>query len=71
MQELSKKILYEGTQTEKNLWEAFEGKSMVWNKYTYFACGVPEVSGKKDGASGFVCGSWSDGVRIVGRHLQP
>ena len=28
---------YEGTQTEKNLWEAFAGESQARNKYTYFA----------------------------------
>ncbi len=26
-----------GTQTEKNLWEAFAGESMARNKYDYFA----------------------------------
>jgi len=33
-----------GTQTEKNLWEAFAGESMARNKYTYFA-----AKAKKDG----------------------
>ena len=28
---------YAGTQTEKNLEEAFAGESMARNKYTYFA----------------------------------
>ena len=28
---------YVGTQTEKNLWEAFAGESQARNKYTYFA----------------------------------
>ena len=28
---------YAGTQTEKNLWEAFSGESQARNKYTYFA----------------------------------
>ena len=28
---------YEGTKTEKNLWEAFAGESQARNKYTYFA----------------------------------
>ena len=28
---------YEGTQTEKNLWEALAGESQARNKYTYFA----------------------------------
>ena len=28
---------YEGTQTEKNLLEAFSGESQARNKYTYFA----------------------------------
>ena len=28
---------YAGTQTEKNLWDAFAGESMARNKYTYFA----------------------------------
>ena len=28
---------YEGTKTEKNLWEAFSGESQARNKYTYFA----------------------------------
>ena len=28
---------YEGTQTEKNLWEAFAGESQARNKYNYFA----------------------------------
>ena len=28
---------YEGTQTEKNLQEAFAGESQARNKYTYFA----------------------------------
>ena len=29
---------YTGTQTEKNLQEAFAGESQARNKYTYFAC---------------------------------
>ena len=29
---------YTGTQTEKNLQEAFTGESQARNKYTYFAC---------------------------------
>ena len=29
--------MYEGTKTEKNLWEAFAGESQARNKYTYFA----------------------------------
>ena len=33
-----------GTQTEKNLWEAFAGESMARNKYTYFS-----AKAKKDG----------------------
>lgn len=28
---------YEGTRTEKNLWEAFAGESQARNKYNYFA----------------------------------
>ena len=32
-----KKNPYAGTQTEKNLWEAFAGESQARNKYTYFA----------------------------------
>ncbi len=28
---------YAGTQTEKNLWDAFAGESQARNKYTYFA----------------------------------
>lgn len=28
---------YEGTKTEKNLWEAFAGESQARNKYTFFA----------------------------------
>ena len=28
---------YKGTQTEKNLMEAFAGESQARNKYTYFA----------------------------------
>ena len=28
---------YSGTQTEKNLWEAFAGESQARNKYSYFA----------------------------------
>ena len=28
---------YDGTKTEKNLWEAFAGESQARNKYTYFA----------------------------------
>lgn len=28
---------YAGTQTEKNLWQAFSGESQARNKYTYFA----------------------------------
>ena len=28
---------YQGTKTEKNLWEAFGGESMARNKYTYYA----------------------------------
>ena len=35
---------YAGTQTEKNLWEAFAGESQARNKYTYFASRA-----KKDG----------------------
>lgn len=35
---------YKGTQTEKNLWEAFAGESQARNKYTYFAS-----KAKKDG----------------------
>ena len=35
---------YAGTQTEKNLWEAFAGESQARNKYTYFAS-----QAKKDG----------------------
>ena len=35
---------YAGTQTEKNLAEAFAGESMARNKYTYFAS-----KAKKDG----------------------
>ncbi len=35
---------YAGTQTEKNLWEAFAGESQARNKYTYFAS-----KAKKDG----------------------
>lgn len=35
---------FKGTQTEKNLWEAFAGESMARNKYTYFA-----GQAKKDG----------------------
>ncbi len=31
------KTKYCGTQTEKNLWEAFAGESQARNKYTYFA----------------------------------
>ncbi|MBQ0079443.1 MAG: rubrerythrin family protein [Eubacterium sp.] len=31
------KNIYEGTKTEKNLWEAFAGESQARNKYTYFA----------------------------------
>ncbi len=33
-----------GTQTEKNLWEAFSGESQATNKYTYYAS-----QAKKDG----------------------
>lgn len=28
---------YAGTQTEKNLWEAFAGESQARNKYSFFA----------------------------------
>ena len=35
---------YAGTQTEKNLMEAFSGESQARNKYTYFAS-----KAKKDG----------------------
>ena len=35
--EVEKKHPYAGTQTEKNLWEAFAGESQARNKYTYFA----------------------------------
>ncbi len=35
---------YAGTQTEKNLQEAFSGESQARNKYTYFA----SVAKKKD-----------------------
>ena len=34
---MDKKTKYSGTQTEKNLWEAFAGESQARNKYTYFA----------------------------------
>ncbi len=34
---MEKKNPYAGTQTEKNLWEAFAGESQARNKYTYFA----------------------------------
>ena len=34
---MNAKNMYEGTQTEKNLWEAFAGESQARNKYTYFA----------------------------------
>ena len=40
----AKKTKYSGTQTEKNLWEAFAGESQARNKYTYFAS-----KAKKDG----------------------
>ena len=33
-----------GSQTEKNLWTAFQGESMARNKYSYFAS-----KAKKDG----------------------
>ena len=34
---------YAGTQTEKNLWEAFAGESQARNKYTYFASKAKKV----------------------------
>ena len=34
---VKKNTKYAGTQTEKNLWEAFAGESQARNKYTYFA----------------------------------
>ncbi len=34
---MEKSTKYAGTQTEKNLWEAFAGESQARNKYTYFA----------------------------------
>lgn len=34
---MSAKNMYEGTRTERNLWEAFAGESQARNKYTYFA----------------------------------
>ena len=34
---MDNKNKYAGTQTEKNLWEAFAGESQARNKYTYFA----------------------------------
>ena len=34
---MDKKNKYAGTQTEKNLMEAFVGESQARNKYTYFA----------------------------------
>ena len=34
---MNAKNMYEGTQTEKNLWKAFAGESQARNKYTYFA----------------------------------
>ena len=34
---MSSENRYAGTQTEKNLWAAFEGESQARNKYTYFA----------------------------------
>lgn len=36
---------YAGTQTEKNLQEAFAGESQARNKYTYFAS-VAKISNK-------------------------
>jgi len=41
---MSNKYNLKGTQTEKNLLEAFAGESMARNKYTYFA-----AKAKKDG----------------------
>ena len=41
---MEKKNIYAGTNTEKNLWEAFAGESQARNKYTYFAS-----KAKKDG----------------------
>ena len=34
---MAKTTKYSGTQTEKNLMEAFSGESQARNKYTYFA----------------------------------
>ena len=34
---MAKTTKYTGTQTEKNLMEAFAGESQARNKYTYFA----------------------------------
>ncbi len=36
-EKIMSKNKYEGTKTEKNLWEAFAGESQARNKYTYFA----------------------------------
>ena len=39
---MNAKNMYAGTQTEKNLWEAFAGESQARNKYTYFAATAEE-----------------------------
>ena len=44
---------YEGTKTEKNLWEAFAGESQARNKYTYFAS-VAKKAGYEQIASLFL-----------------
>ena len=38
---------YKGTQTEKNLMEAFAGESQARNKYTYFASKAKKKKNKK------------------------
>ncbi len=51
--EETRKNPYEGTKTEKNLWEAFAGESMARNKYTYFAS-VAKKAGYEQIASLFL-----------------
>lgn len=39
---------YEGSKTEKNLWEAFAGESQARNKYTYYASAAKKAGFRAD-----------------------
>ena len=55
---------YEGTQTEKNLQEAFAGESQARNKYTYFAS-VAKKEGYEQMSALFL------NIRIIGCLEEP